>query len=70
LGSSGYDFKSSLRFVSDRVNGEYFYDEKIMGGVLDEADSAFGYMDWVLQQDINKDIVEAMKSTRIRFLRT
>jgi hypothetical protein len=69
-GAIGYNFKSSLHFINGTVTGEYYYDNIIMGGFLDEADAAFGHMDWVLQQDnarphIKKNIVEAMEYTGI-----
>jgi enamine deaminase RidA (YjgF/YER057c/UK114 family) len=73
-GAIGHNFKSSLHFCSGTVNGEYYYDEIIGGGFLDEADAAFGHMDWILQQDnarphVRKDIVEAMEYLRIRILK-
>jgi hypothetical protein len=72
-GAVGYNFKSSLHFVEGSVTGEYYYDKIIMGGFLDEADRAFGHMDWILQQDnarphIRRDIIEAMKNTAIKIM--
>jgi hypothetical protein len=73
-GAIGYNFKSRLHFVQGSVTGEYYYDNIIMGGFLEEADDAFQHMDWVLQQDnarphIKKDIVEAMEYTDIKILK-
>lgn len=73
-GAIGYNFKSSLHFVVGNVTGEYYYDEIVMGGFLDEADDAFGDMNWILQQDnarphIKKDIIQAMEYTGINILK-
>jgi hypothetical protein len=73
-GAIGYNFKSSLHFVQGTVTGEYYYDNVIMGGFLDEADEAFQHTDWVLQQDnarphIKKDIIEVMEYTGITILK-
>jgi transposase len=74
-GAVGYNFKSSLHFVTDgTVTGAYYFDQVISGIFLHEANRRYGEGNWILQQDnarphIKKDVVEAMERIGIHILK-
>ena len=73
-GAIWHNFKSKLILITGNVTGYTYFDEIICGsGFIDDADIAFGFCKWILQQDntrphICKDILEAMSNLSINIL--
>jgi hypothetical protein len=52
-GAVGFNFKSSLHFVpvNQTIDGEYYFENIINSGFLEEVDALHTDYDWMLQQD-------------------
>lgn len=51
-GGIGWNFKSRLVFIDEKVDASYYWDEILLGSNLfEDADNVFGVGKWVLQQD-------------------
>ena len=72
-GAVGHDYKSNLVFIDKNMTGHVYYEDVICSGFLDTADNAFGFNQWILQQDnarphVRRDILEAMVYLNIQIL--